>query len=66
MRLAQDEKKPEEHSYAFHHLPNMMGKDQPKAELKEDYYESTDHDHPEKKQAMIEQLEKLLEGTNLD
>ena len=66
MRLAQDEKKQEEYSYAFHHLPNMIGKDRPKAELKESYYESTDNNHPEKKKAMIKQLEKLLEGTNLD
>jgi len=64
MRLAQNEKKPEAYSYAFHHLPNMMGKDQPKAELKEDYYEDTDMS-PEKKMAMIKQLEHLLEGTNL-
>ena len=63
MRLAQDEKKPEEYLYAFHHLPNMMGKDQPQAELKEDYYKDTDIS-PEKK-TMIKQLEKL-EGTNLD
>jgi hypothetical protein len=66
MRLAQDSKKREEYSYAFHHLPNMIAKDQPKAALKEDYYESTDNNHPEKKKAMIKQLEKLLEGTNLD
>ena len=66
MRLAQNEEKPEAYSYAFHHLPNMIGKDRPKAELKESYYESTDNNHPEKKKAMIKQLEKLLEGRNLD
>ena len=30
----------------------MIGKDQPKAELKESYYESTDNNHPEKKKAI--------------
>ena len=39
---------------------NMIGKDQPKAELKESYYESADNNHPEKKKAMVKQLEKLL------
>ena len=39
---------------------NMIGKDQLKAELKEYYYESTDNNHPEKKKAMVKQLEKLL------
>ena len=38
----------------------MIGKDQPKAELKESYYESADNNHPEKKKAMVKQLEKLL------
>ncbi len=66
MRLAQDENKPEAYSYVFHHLPNRIGEDQPKAELKESYYESTDNGHPEKQQAMTQQLEALLEGTNLD
>jgi len=65
IRLAQDEKKPEEYSYVFHHQPNMIGKDQPQAELKEDYYKDTDIS-PEKKDAMIKQLDHLLEGTNLD
>ena len=36
---------------------NMIGKDQPKAGLKESYYESTDNNHPEKKKAMVKQLE---------
>ena len=38
----------------------MIVKDQLKAELKEYYYESTDNNHPEKKKAMVKQLEKLL------
>ena len=38
----------------------MIGKDQPKAEPKESYYESTDNNHQEKKKAMIKELEKLL------
>ena len=38
----------------------MIGKDQPKAELKESNYESTDNNHQEKKKAMVKKLEKLL------
>jgi hypothetical protein len=60
MRLAQNKNKPEAYSYVFHHLPNRIGEDQPKAELKESYYVSTDKEHPEKQQAMTQQLEELL------
>ena len=62
--MAQDTKKKDEYSYLLHHLPNMVGKKKPRASLVEDYYKDNVSD-PQKKEALIKQLEELLEGTNL-
>ena len=64
MKLSQDVKDKSKFSYAFHHLPNRVGKERPKAPLKEDYYKDTTHD-PKKKERMIKQLEELLNGPDL-
>jgi len=64
MRLSQDAKNQRQYSYAFHHQQDMVGKERPRDSLKEDYYEDTDN-NPDKKAAMVEQLERLLEGSNL-
>ena len=58
IKLHQYHKNKSEYSYAFHHQEDMIGNDSPKAALKEDYYEDTAN-NPEKKKALIEQLEEL-------
>jgi arylsulfatase A-like enzyme len=64
MKLSQDVKDKSKFSYAFQHLPNMVGKERPKASLKEDYYKDTAN-NPKKKERMIKQLEELLKGSAL-
>ena len=64
MKLSQDVKEKSKFSYAFHHLPNRVGKERPTVSLKEDYYKDNAND-PKKKERMIKQLEELLNGPDL-
>ena len=64
MKIWQDRAKKDQYSYQLQHLPDMVGKPKPRASLVEDYYEDNVND-PEKKEAMIKQLESLLQGDNL-
>lgn len=59
MKLWQDAEQKDKYSYAFHHLPNMIGKQAPKASLREDYYSDT-ASNPEKKEKLIKRLEEIL------
>ncbi len=64
MRLVQDATKKDKYTYQLQHLPKMIGKEKPRASLVEDYYKDN-IDDPQKKAALIQQLEHLLEGDNL-
>lgn len=64
IKIWQDRTKHDKYSYQLQHLPDMVGKPKPRSSLIEDYYEDNIND-PEKKEAMIKQLESLLQGDKL-
>jgi arylsulfatase A-like enzyme len=64
MKIWQDRTKMDNYSYQLQHLPDMVGKPKPWSSLMEDYYEDNIND-PQKKEAMIKQLESLLQGDKL-
>ncbi|MEN1680837.1 MAG: sulfatase-like hydrolase/transferase [Planctomycetota bacterium] len=64
LRLEQDHKQKSDYSDALHHLPDMVGKPRPRASLREDYYGDTSS-NPARKDALIRELEELLQGSNL-
>lgn len=61
MKIWPDRAKKDQYSYQLQHLPDMVGKPKPRASLAEDYYEDNVND-PDRKQTMIKQLERLLQG----
>ncbi|NJM54645.1 MAG: sulfatase-like hydrolase/transferase, partial [Verrucomicrobiae bacterium] len=63
MKIWQDRAQKDQYSYQLQHLPDMVGKQKPRASLTEDYYEDNIK-KPRKKEAMIKQLETLLQATS--
>jgi arylsulfatase B len=64
MKIWQDRTKKDKYSYKLQHLSDMVGKPKPLSMLLEGYYQDNVND-PEKKEAMIKQLESLLQGDKL-